>query len=348
LLASAYMSPTHPTFALHQLLDASLEFPPEYAGGFSNHLSMALTALQGIGADNQQMAEFMAAYLRRFAAPPLKSAPRIAADWTTLCGKAEAFDVLRCTFASFLKIHGRDSVLREALPLLITGVGASAFHGAIRVAYAVEASHLGELAAALAYWASRWTLLARPRAVATDLDTVADWLQAIDLGLHGIESDQGSRPLSIDARMNDAAQSAAYSLNAGRLRVIGRDTEVLLSELALAGATRYAATGDFTILHIATAARALRVLLPWLPKQIGALDPLWHAVAAASIAADSAFASSRAKATGKVVSWDEVLIVARASYDEHVIKLVHAMAAQHAAVPDPTWLLAAAAAIETS
>jgi hypothetical protein len=217
------------------------------------------------------------------------------------------------------------------------------------VAYAVEANHLGELAAALAYWASRWTVLARPQTVATDLDTVADWLQAIDLGLHRIESDQSARLVSIDARMNDAAQSAAYSLNAGRLRVIGRDVEVLLSELALAGATRYAATHDFTILHIATAARAIRVLLPWLPKQIGALDPLWHAVAAASIAADTVFDSSRPKAAaGKLASWDEILIVARASCDEHVIKLVHAMYAQHTDAPHSAWLLAAATATETS
>ena len=333
---------------LHQLLDESLKFPPEYAGGFSNHLPMALTALHGIGAGNARMADFMAAYLRRFTAPSLKIVPAIVPEWPRLLGRAEAFDALRCAFATALSVSGRDFVLRDALALLITGVGASAFHGAIRVAYAIEANHLGELAAALAYWGASWTPLIPPEAVEPDLDDVADWLRAIDLRVECVESAGRSRPASIDARIHYATQTAVYSLNAGRLRVAGRNTAVLLGELALAGATRYAATHDFTILHIATAARAVRVLLPWLPKQIGTLDPMWHAVAAASIAADTPVDLSASKLTGKLADWDEILAVARASYDEHVIKLVHAMVAQHAAAPDPAWRLAAATAIEKS
>jgi hypothetical protein len=70
-----------------------------------------------------------------------------------------------------------------------------------------------------------------------------------------------------------------------------------------------------------------------LPKQTAALDPLWHAVAAASLAADTAVDLS--VATGRVADWNEILVVARASDDEHVIKLVHAMAAQHDDAPDP-------------
>jgi len=342
------MLQTNPTAALHQLLNESLEFPPEYGGGFSNHLPMALTALQEIGAGDARMVDFMTAYVRRFAAAPARDVPRIVPDWTKLLGRAEAFQALRCTFAAALNVNGRDLVLRDALVLLIKGVGASAFHGAIRVAYAIEADHLGELAAALAYWASSWTALSPPQAVEPDLDNVADWLKEIDLQLHRRESELCSRPASIDARMQDAARSAAYSLTAGRLRVIGRNTGVLLSELALVGATRYAATLDFTILHIATAARAVRVLLPWLPKQTGTLDPVWHAVAAASISAETVVNSSPPTATGEFAHWDEILAVARASYDAHVIKLVHAMAAQHAAAPDPAWRLAAAAAIETA
>jgi hypothetical protein len=75
---------------------------------------------------------------------------------------------------------------------------------------------------------------------------------------------------------------------------------------------------------------------------------MWHAVAAASIAADTPVDLSASTATGKIADWDEILAVARASYDEHVIKLVHAMAAQYAAAPDPAWRLAAATAIKKS
>jgi Questin oxidase-like len=271
---------------------------------------------------------------------------RPATDWTKLLGRPEAFGALKCTFAAALSGNRRDAVLRDAINILIFGVGASAFHGAIRVAYAIESNHRGELAAALAYWAAYWAPLASPWPVEPDLDGVANWLNAIDTQLQRNESDWRSKAISIDARMHDATQTAAYLFQAGRLRVANRNPGVLLCELALEGARRYVATRDFTILHIATAARAARVLLSWLPKRPDALDPLWHAVAAASISSRMDLDQSPPRAVGMAANWDEILRVARASDDEHVIKLVHAMATQNAVAPDPAWLQAAAAAVK--
>jgi len=336
---------TTPSPALHRLLDEALHFPPEYGKGFSNHLPMALAALEGIGADEARMNAFFDVYARRFTSPRSMFAVDPVPDWSVLRGRFDAFPPLLSTFAAALDQLGRDVVLGEALPLLITGVAAAAFHGAIRVGHAIESRHNGELAAALAYWAARWSPLPPPESVEADIDDASVWLDVIDRRLLRDDAGWQSPHLQIDDRMRDATRTAAYRAEAGRLRTSGRTVGLLLRDLALAGAARYAATRNFTVLHMATAARAACVMAPWLPQDSTALAPLWHAVAAASLASGTAPALSRETPASTDLDWQQVLSLARASDDDHMLKLVHAMAVQHAVTPDPRWLRAAAAAV---
>ncbi len=206
--------------------------------------------------------------------------------------------------------------------------------------------HDGELAAALAYWAARWMPLKPPDAVNPDVDAVADWLDAIDARLRLDASTWRSPAPLISGRMQDATQVAAYRGVAGRLRTAGRDPGTLLHDLALCAAARYAATRNFTVLHMATAARAARVLAPWMPADHAALAPLWHAVAAASVASGVATAAqSRPPADASPLDWPQVRARALTSDDDHVIKLVHAMVVQDAFAPHPVWLGAARRAV---
>lgn len=317
-----------PSRALHHLLDESLRYPPEYGDHLSSHLPMALAALDGLGADEARLREFFAFYVRRFDVP---SDP----------------PPLQSRFAAALAREGRDVVLREALPQLMRGVGAAAFHGVIRTAHAVESGHEGELAAALDYWTAQWSRLPSPAAVAPDIDGVADWLDALDHRLLQADPDwldTASTARLISDRMLQATHTTAYRETVGRLRLAGRDPGALLHGLALSAAARHAATRHFTVLHMATGARAVRVLAPWLPSGAEVLAPLFHAVAAASLASDTASAAPRVPAVRTDLGWPQVCALARTSDDDHVIKLVHAMAVQHAADPHPVWLSAAQAA----
>jgi len=143
--------------------------------------------------------------------------------------------------------------------------------------------------------------------------------------------------------MQQAALTPPYSELGGALAVEDVAPEALLLDLAKACAARYAATGNFTVLHMATASRALRVLARWLPTAPGALAPLLHAVAAAQLAARAA--PLLRDASDGEPGWDEVRRRACASDDDHVIKLVHAAAMQQAEAPDDVWLEAARTAV---
>jgi Tfp pilus assembly protein PilV len=331
----------HPV--LHRLLDEAGRFPPEYADQLSNHLPMALTALAGLDADEAQMRRFFASYARHFGSPPAGDDQTLPlADWPAHRGQFDAFARLRAGFAVGITRNGRDAVLRAALPLLIPGIGAAAFHGAIRTAHAIDSQHDGELAAGLAYWAARWMPLAPPAAGEPAFDRVADWLDAIDAKLLTADAGWRSNAPLISLRMQEAVRTQAYQGLAARLH----STRDSLADLAAAAAERYAGTGNFTVLHMATAANAAITLAPWLPEADDkALVPLWHAVAAASLASRLATTPQPERGAALALDWPQVRALALARDDDHVIKLVHAMAVRQALDPRPVWLAAARRAV---
>lgn len=331
---------------LHALLDDSLALSPEYAEGMANHLPMALAALDGLGASEAQMRAFFASYGRRLRRDPTPIAvdPTPSTDWRALRGRIDAFGALRAFFAASLGARGRDAVLRDTLPALVDGTAGAAFHGPIRVAHAVESAHDGELAAALAYWTARWIPLPEPARASHRFADATAWLDALDARAR--ETDPAWRPAAplISERMQQAARTAAWLELADGLDAGAGDIDALLHDLARAAAARYAATGNFTVLHMATASRAAWVLAPWLPSNVAAWAPLLHAVAAASLASRAVPARRDVAATP--LSWPDVRRLACASDDDHVIKLVHAMAMQDERAPDAVWLSAARMAVK--
>lgn len=332
---------------LHRLLDASLAFAPDYETGMASHLPMALAALDGLGASEAQMTSFYAHYAKRLhGAPPVRAAAGRVADWHALRGRVDGFGVLHAFFIAAVAQRGRDAVLREALPALLDGAAGAAMHGPIRVAHAVESSHAGELAAALAYWATSWSPLPVPRHTTVRFDFAAAWLDALDTRMREAAPHWRTEASLISERMQQAARTPAYAALAGAAFGGTLPLAARLADLAHAAASRYAATGNFTVLHLATGARALQVLSPWMSTTPTAWAPLLHAVAAASIASCAA-PLRRAVGADVPTTWAAVRRQACAGDDDHVIKLVHAMVVQHKRAPDPVWLRAARVALGT-
>lgn len=114
--------------SLQHLLDAGLAHASEYRGGLSNHLPMALTALQRLGAGDARLRAFAADSATRLVRLDA-AAPEFAAAHT-----------LRREIAA----RDAGAVLAARLPGLMPGVGAAAFHGLIRSAYAVDAIALDD------------------------------------------------------------------------------------------------------------------------------------------------------------------------------------------------------------
>jgi hypothetical protein len=317
--------------SLHDLLDAAARFGPEYGAGLASHLPMGLVSLRGLGADSPRLQAFFdteSAHL--LPAPPPQAWP--AGDaWAGRLGDIAAWPVYVDLFSQWLADEGAAAVLAQALPQLMPGCAAAAFHGPIRAAAALRAGHAGELAAGLAYWAARHqplgTLPARAGTVAQPL-TLLRRLQAVP----------SKRPL-IAQRMASAAGSALLQATVPRL-ALGPGTLPRLSQLA---AQAYAGSGNFTALHMLTASHAMRVLLPFVDEgesADAALRWFWQAWATALVAA-----CLKPRPPVPLLPWPTIVQRALASRDAHVIKLVDACREEEAAHGGTDWQHAASRAV---
>jgi hypothetical protein len=312
---------------LNTLLDAAADLGPEYGGYLSSHLPMALLALHALGADDQRLRQFFDAHR-----PHLPPVPAATVDdgrgEQALFGHIEHFSLLRQRFAAELAAAGRDAMLRRLLPLLVPGCAGAAFHGLIRTAYAVQAGHAVELAAALAYWAARWHPLPAPQA--TPMGTADAWLQRLQQAPPG-----PSLPdRSIAGRAARLAGTPVFAPWAGPVPA----APDWPARLARAAVQRYLSSRDFSVLHLVTAGHALRVLQPWLdeaawPHFVRAFSAVWLSARTDPAAAPQADPGDH---------WPAIVAQALRSDDEHVVKLVHSCREEEALHGGPAWRHAAA------
>lgn len=318
------------TRSLHARLDAAARFDAEYGASLSNHLPMTLVALARLGADDERLAAFGMHYAARLHdAPPIQ--PWAAGDpWRERLGDPRAWPTYRALFRDWLAYEGAEPMLAQVLPVLVQGVGAAAFHGAIRTAYALAARHADELADGLAYWACRWFRCGVPAGAGgvEDPARVLARLETIEVP---------AQPLIAQSMALAAAEPRVASALA-RLRIDGHATLPCLAQLA---AERHAARGGFTTLHLVTSAHALHQLLRFVDAddQEGALANYALAYGAAWATLGPAAASPAAPS--EVLPWLELVARAVESDDEHVIKLVDSCREQERAHGGAVWARAA-------
>ncbi len=313
---------------LTELLDEGASFDAEYGGGLSNHRPMALLALARLGATEARLTAFAQAYSQRLQpAPPPARWP--AGDaWASRLGQRDAWPAYRDLFLHWLLTEDAGAVLRQALPRLMQGCGAAAFHGLIRTAYALQSGLGQELADALAYWACRWVTL-EPSTAAGSVDDAETLLRQ----LRTVQSDSDR----IGQRMKVAAATPQFQDTVAQLRV----TVNTLPQLAALAAKAHAATGNFTVLHLVTSAHAMRLLLPFVDEPVPALQAYWCAFAAAVCAA-----GLHATQVPQPQPWRLLVSAARQSDDDHLIKLVDSCREEHRAYGGaPIWQQAATRAV---
>lgn len=315
---------------LHHLLDAGQALSATYRGRLSNHLPMAQQALLELGAPAERLQAFTEGHEALL--EPRSAARPARIDIARDLGRPDSDAAWRAHFAGRIAELGTAAALREALPLLLPGVGAIAFHGLIRTGHAALAGHEAELAAGLAHWAAHFMPL--PTTDDGPPLALADWLQAL-AALPRPAYPSGSL---ITGRMQAWGGAPDFAAVAGRLRH-GPDT---LRDIALLAARTYAATGNFTVLHLLTASHAMSVLEPWWPAP-GLARGFSIATAAGLLASGAAPALALDREPSR--PWPALIAAACAQDDAHVIKLTHAAWRLGRRWPDPAWRRAVERAI---
>jgi hypothetical protein len=319
---------------LASLLQRNHELRPDFGGGLANHVSMGLYSLSALGADAAQLERFADAHRARLEPLPAEPGPTISAHaWKTHLGQRDAINGYRALFTQAITRNGRDATLRKYLPDLLPGIGCAAFHPLIRTGYGVRFGDDREVADGLAYWAIAFVRLGRLGPVGTERDP-----RALLESAHATPTLAG-RDLPgqlIIGQMKSAAELPEFQ---AKVNALAPD-DTTLAALAAATVRIYAEGDNFTALHAVTGTHAFRLLQPFItPPELG-LRYLWQAVLAAYVSVGAPRVVD--PPATELPTWNESLGRARASLDEHKIKLVDVAHEQGAFYADPVYRRAAA------
>ena len=305
------------------LLAAARRFGPLYGPGYSNHLPMALIALDRMGAAPDGLRRFVEQYEPRL--QPAGAAVPVTEPFA-LCGGHDNYGGLAAWFDAAAAAQDDDAVLRAWLPRLLPGLAAAGFHALIRLAYGLDARDRGEVCAALAFWVMAYKPIPVPAARS------GETVPAIAARIGAAVGTHGAAGLTIGARMANVERSP--------LLETAQPERIALADVAAFALAAFHASKDFMLLHTVTACHALRMVLPWIDDEEGAVRQLWQAVLAAWLAADRHGGAAQRTARDWPALWDRALN----STDDHVIKLCYTARAEHAVYGDARYLDIAARA----
>lgn len=329
--------------SLSELLDESICLDATTTSGLTNHLPMALVAKAGLGAPSAELKRFADRYSLRLAEIPEGSVELSRSTWHLAVGKPAAYPDLLRFFSQEVEVLGIEELVRKYLPSLLSGISGAAFHGVIRLAYALDVRSTNRVSAALAYLASNAAVLApieqidsttdSPEKLLRELSTTREWSAIPRMKL-------------ISDEMSWVAAQSHFSRVTSSLDVSDK-TPNLLAEAAL---KVYASTDDFTALHGVTGMEALMRIREFV-EDAATYDRLsFQALAAAYMTIGAPEVCSEARLS-ELVSQDDVdleFVTARAamSDDEHVAKLVFTSSRLFAATPNPLYLFVAQRAVD--
>ncbi len=299
---------------LHEMLRESRHYSAEYGARLVNHLPMALLGLQRMGASGEQMVRFRDHYAGRLVErSPGNSLP--AEGWLEARGKPEYESALIRYFESEVESRGVADTLDRHLPDLVSGIGSAAFHGVIRTAFALEGDDPQEIGDALAAWA-----------IGYEAPPAPDPEQRVQFK----SAEAAFAALAADARFGGEFRGASSTdrIAAAIAHPAFRDYDGMIDGLELRDLARialavYAATENFTALHMVTGCHAARVVFSHLEDEQPALAALTIALLAAYVsigrpAFDAGYADRDPGAPG----FRDIAARACESDDDHVIKFV--------------------------
>lgn len=258
------------------------DYASDYNGGLSSHIPMVSYSLYELGVSFNEIEEYLD--------KTIESIKISKEDFTKLYSiddeNFEKYLGIKDSLGSYydyfsLKIKETNylEVTGEALPKLIKGVAARAFHPLIRLSFAVRSENKEEVVKSLSYFASTFL----PHQFETLPAKAENTLESLKILVDSVKDEECSGNLIAD-RIEKIYRLDGFKKNAFTLK--GNDLEIL-SQLDIIINKLFVETKNFTILHGVTSKEALKNLLPLVKKKEDILQNYWLAILSAYISIGS-------------------------------------------------------------
>lgn len=335
--------------AAERHIAASRQRSAEYPCELANHLPMLTEIQVRLGATAERLDDYAVLYDRHRCAPllPEPTGRMSRDDWQWAIGDRTREADLRAFFAAEVARLGAGGAIRRYVPVLAPGVGASALHALMRLAFAVLRADGAEVGVALGYWAATYLPLRDEPQGPADIDDPLELAEAMR-GEPAFSS-VGARDTDLLWHwMRATGGLDAFAPLIGRFRV-GPDA---LDRIAGAGLALFA--GDphgLEGLHAMTGAWWVRLVADHLDDPAPLVRAFWQAVLALypkmglpPLPSAAALEAMRRIAPPPI----EAIVAAALAVDplgdegEHDPSAVLTALAEHARTRDPLYLVAIA------
>lgn len=245
-----------------------------FGKGLANHLPMAVTALERMGGQKDQIERFSNIYIKKLESVRKSTLNRDISFENDL-GNRDSFLAYLIFFKSEIKKNGLEEVLDKYLERLFSGVSASAFHALIRLAYALEINSIDEIAISLAFWSSEYQYNGKIG-------------KYTDKNIYNIFNELKSRFDGFDPGQGVISEKIDKVVNWKEFKIDSiQPKQIELADIAILAIKLYLTSGDFILLHGVTASHALRIVLPFVKDKNAALRYFWISLLAALLISDS-------------------------------------------------------------
>lgn len=292
------------------------KYGPTFGGGLSNHLPMGQVALYRLIDDLEAVTILTNHYVAAAELPLLEALKMVVIDIEDELGNIDAYGAYVDFFEIEIKEKGLDQAIKDALRILYKGLIGGAFHGVIRLAYAMESNNEDEIIRALAYYASEYLALPSPvkEIKLNDLEAYLDeqikntYFQDFNAG-HGLFTTRLGRIFS-DANFED--------LN---IRV-DDDGQVIYDVMIKYALKTYLATGDFLSLHTITGLHAIGILKSYF-QDFGQVMGVYLTAYLGSLLSMKLESFEPITAKTYLKTWDDGPHFIRQTMDVHSIKFMY-------------------------
>jgi len=326
---------------IDRIMPEMAAYGSEFAKTYANHAPMVLVALSNLGGSEERLYEFFNFYrdFKQLLPFVQEDAPVDRSKREASIGQRDREADLRRFFEGEVSRLGVSEALALYLTRLAPGVGASALHALMRMAYGLMRMDHAEIAAALAYWTATYLKMPESTGVAPITDDPGEVLRRVAAiePLHRLKIEE--------LLWHNIRQSAAVPEFAPIVDwlAIGPDTP---RRLAAASLALFAGTMDFCALHAVTGMHWMRIVMPYCPTPQVLQRHFWQAIA--GVMAEMRFPSlpSADQLTDwrqiKTPDWPEIMAAAVKSNDEHDLSLVFSASEEQKIYGDPLYTLVAA------
>lgn len=319
----------------------NLEWAPQFSQGLSNHLPMAVQALQTMQASDAQILNYIEHASSKLEQLPSADNVLQLQHWHEVCelkGKYTHYLTLHHYFSTKINNDLNNPLIALYIQDLAPGISSGAFHPFIRLGHALASNNVLEVVSAFAYWIYAYDELTWP-----DNPLQANSSLNITIGslLNGVDWPTGR--LGIKMVTSDIRQVREQP-SFHQLSFKPDSKNIDFEEMELSAINLYLACDDFTVLHAVTATYSTRIVKELYPQIDNLLIYLWQAVVTAylskGITASHQQSTLKRLATQTCYHREQIRHRACHSLDDHSIKLAAVCLQMHQITGNVNYLLA--------